>query len=129
MKIHHTTRRLVVATFGLAALTAGPAYATDQALLDALVRKGILTDKEAKQIEEEVSKEAVVPPPVAESKIKLGDGVKEAAAGTVVGGHSRSGGGCGVQHCSQVDHDSLLIRGRGRSRSGRPGGTGPGGAP
>jgi hypothetical protein len=61
----------------LVALAAGPAYATDQALLDALVRKGILTDKEAQQIEQEVSKEAVAPAPAIESKIKLGDWVQE----------------------------------------------------
>jgi hypothetical protein len=67
----------VAAALGLAALTASSAYAIDQALLDALVRKGILTDKEAQQIEQEVSKEAVAPPPGAESKIKLGDWVKE----------------------------------------------------
>ncbi|MBV8898704.1 MAG: putative porin [Verrucomicrobia bacterium] len=61
----------------LAALAVSPAFATDQALLDALVRKGILTDKEAQQIEEEVSKEPVAPAPGTESKIKLGDWVQE----------------------------------------------------
>jgi hypothetical protein len=61
----------------LAAFAVSPSFAADQALLDALVRKGILTDKEAQQIEAEVSKEPETPAPGAESKIKLGDWVKE----------------------------------------------------
>ena len=52
MKINQTTRGFAVAVWGLIALAAGSGYATDQALLDALVRKGILTEKEAQQIEE-----------------------------------------------------------------------------
>ena len=77
MKINRPTRGFAVAVWGLAALAASPVCATDQALLGALVRKGILTEKEAQQIEAEVSKEPVTPPPGAESKIKLGDWVQE----------------------------------------------------
>jgi len=36
---------------GLVALTTGAAFADDQALIDALVRKGILTQKDADTIE------------------------------------------------------------------------------
>jgi hypothetical protein len=78
MNIDHITRKGRGLALALVAATAGSAYATDQALLDALVRKGILTDKEAQKIEEEVAKEGVAPSPAAsESKIKLGDWVKE----------------------------------------------------
>jgi Putative porin len=46
----------------------------DQALLDALVRKGVLTDKEATEISAEAAKEATSGPT---DKIKVGDWVKE----------------------------------------------------
>ena len=46
----------------------------DQALLDALVRKGVLTDKEATEISAETAKEVTTSPP---EKIKIGDWVKE----------------------------------------------------
>lgn len=78
MKNTFITRKAVALTSGLALLTAGSALATDQALLDALVRKGILTDKEAGTIEQEVSKEATAPAvTTSESKIKIGDWVQE----------------------------------------------------
>jgi polyhydroxyalkanoate synthesis regulator phasin len=72
-----TTRNGLALAGCLAALAAGPASATDQALLDALVRKGVLTDQEAQQIEQEVSKEAAAPAPGLEGKLKLGDWVQE----------------------------------------------------
>src|ERR1700693_6211104 len=46
----------------------------DQALLDALVRKGVLTDKEATEISAEAAKEVTTGPT---DKIKVGDWVKE----------------------------------------------------
>src|SRR5580704_4429762 len=46
----------------------------DQALLDALVRKGVLTDKEATEISAETAKEVTTGPL---DKIKVGDWVKE----------------------------------------------------
>ena len=45
----------------------------DQALLDALVRKGVLTDKEAEEISAETAKEAVTTSP---AKIQIGDWVQ-----------------------------------------------------
>ena len=77
MKIHQTARKWIALASSLAAFATGSTYATDQALLDALVRKGVLTEKEATAIEQEVSKEAIAPAPGSESKIKLGDWVKE----------------------------------------------------
>jgi polyhydroxyalkanoate synthesis regulator phasin len=66
------------ALLGLIILSAGSLYAQqDQALIDALVRKGILSQKEARQIQAEVQKEAVQPTAPSESKIKLGDWVQE----------------------------------------------------
>jgi hypothetical protein len=47
------------ALVGLVALTTSAAFADDQALIDALVRKGILTQKDAEKIEAEVSKNPV----------------------------------------------------------------------
>ena len=76
-KQHLTRPGLALGLALLALAAAGSARATDQALLDALVRKGILTDKEARQIEAEVSKEAAAPAPSPESKLKLGDWVQE----------------------------------------------------
>src|SRR5689334_22667850 len=72
VEIYQTTRKLLTAVSAAAALALGSARASDQALLDALVRKGILTDQEA----QEVSKEAVQPTAPAKSKIKLGDWVQ-----------------------------------------------------
>ncbi|MBV8098933.1 MAG: hypothetical protein JOZ31_07225, partial [Verrucomicrobia bacterium] len=62
---------------GLLALTASGVRADDSALLDVLVKKGILTKQEAEKLETEVSKE---PAPTQEgqaSKIKIGDWVQE----------------------------------------------------
>jgi Putative porin len=61
---------------GLVALTTSAALADDQALIDALVRKGILTQKDADKIESEVSKNpALVQPP--SSPLKLAPWIKE----------------------------------------------------
>jgi hypothetical protein len=59
-------------TLALAAITAQGAG--DSALLDALVRKGILTNKEAEQIQAEAIKESAG---VSAGKIQVGDWVKE----------------------------------------------------
>ncbi len=48
--------KYALALAGFAALTTSAAFADDQALIDALVRKGILTQKDADTIESEVSK-------------------------------------------------------------------------
>ena len=50
----------------------------DQALLDALVRKGVLTEKEAEEISAETAKEAVS---TSAAKIQIGDWVKELRLG------------------------------------------------
>jgi hypothetical protein len=64
------------ALVGLFALTTSAAFADDQALIDALVRKGILTQKDADKIESEVSKNpAVVTTP--SSPLKLAPWIKE----------------------------------------------------
>src|SRR6202048_1564242 len=68
--------KYALALAGLVALTTGAAFADDQALIDALVRKGILTQKDADKIESEVSKNpAVVPEP--SSPLKLAPWIKE----------------------------------------------------
>jgi len=68
--------KYALALAGLVALTTGAAFADDQALIDALVRKGILTQKDADTIESEVSKNpAVVPAP--SSPLKLAPWIKE----------------------------------------------------
>ena len=81
MKRYDVTRKVAALALTLAALATGAAHATDQALLDALVRKGILSDKEAQQIEAEVANEeaaaAAAPAPPPQSKLKLGDWVQE----------------------------------------------------
>jgi hypothetical protein len=59
-------------SLALAAMTA--LGANDSALLDALVRKGVLTDKEAEQIEAESIKESAG---TSAGKIQIGDWVKE----------------------------------------------------
>ena len=48
--------KFALALAGLVALTTSAALADDQAIIDALVRKGILSQKDAEQIESEVSK-------------------------------------------------------------------------
>jgi hypothetical protein len=55
-------------------LTAHAQSKGDQALLDALVRKGVLTEKEADQISAETAKEAVT---TSAAKIQIGDWVQE----------------------------------------------------
>jgi len=65
-----------LALAGLIALTASTAFGDDQALIDALVRKGILTQKDAEKIESEVSKNpTVVTTP--SSPLKLAPWIKE----------------------------------------------------
>src|SRR5258708_30162619 len=65
-----------LALAGLVALTVSAAHADDQALIDTLVRRGILTQKDAESIEAEVSKDpAVVPAP--SSPLKLAPWIKE----------------------------------------------------
>src|SRR6266436_7946039 len=69
-----------LALAGLVALTASAAFADDQALIDALVRKGILSQKDAEQIESEVSKNpSLVTPP--SSPLKLAPWIKELKLG------------------------------------------------
>jgi Putative porin len=69
-----------LALAGLVALTASAAFADDQALIDALVRKGILSQKDAEQVESEVSKNpsSVAPP---SSPLKLAPWIKELKLG------------------------------------------------
>jgi Putative porin len=68
--------KYVLALAGLVALTTSAAFADDQALIDALVRKGILSQKDADTIESEVSKNpTVVAPP--SSPLKLAPWIKE----------------------------------------------------
>ncbi len=72
--------RIALAVAGFVALTAGAAFADDQALIDALVRKGILSQKDADQIESELSKNPpVVTPP--NSPLKLAPWIKELQLG------------------------------------------------
>jgi putative porin len=68
--------RYCCALVGLVALTTSAVLADDQALIDALVRKGILTQKDAEKIEAEVSKNPVA---VAQpsSPLKLAPWIKE----------------------------------------------------
>ena len=61
---------------GLVALAVSIAHADDQALIDALVRRGILTQKDAEQIEAEVSKNPV-PVETPASPLKLAPWIKE----------------------------------------------------
>src|SRR5260370_17635847 len=61
---------------GLVALTTSAAFADDQALIDALIRKGIMRQKDAEKIESEVSKNpALVTTP--SSPLKLAPWIKE----------------------------------------------------
>ncbi len=74
--IRRTMRASAVA--GALALTAGGVFAQDnQALIDALVKKGILSQKEAEKIEAEVSKNPAVQPEQIQSPIKLAPWIKE----------------------------------------------------
>jgi hypothetical protein len=61
---------------GLTSTTAHAQSSTDQALLDALVKKGVLTEKEADQIAAEAAN-AVSAAPSPLSNIKVGDWVKQ----------------------------------------------------
>jgi polyhydroxyalkanoate synthesis regulator phasin len=75
-------KTLVATTFAGFLALAGPVVAQDsnQALIDALVKKGILSQKDASKIEAEVAKEATEPSSDKSnlgSKIKLGSWVKE----------------------------------------------------
>ena len=72
--------RIALAVAGFVALTASAAFADDQALIDALVRKGILSQKDAEQIENEVSKN---PPALTtpSSPLKLAPWIKELQLG------------------------------------------------
>ena len=62
---------------GLLAFGATISRADDSALLDVLVKKGILTQKEADKLEAEVSKEPAPTQGGLETKIKIGDWVQE----------------------------------------------------
>jgi hypothetical protein len=72
--------KYALALAGLVALTISTALADDQALIDALVRKGILSQKDAEQVESEVSKN---PPLVTgpSSPLKLAPWIKELKLG------------------------------------------------
>src|SRR3984893_5220276 len=73
-------KRFALALAGLVALTTSAAFADDQALIDALVRKGILSQKDAEQIESEVSKNpSLVTTP--SSSLKLAPWIKELKLG------------------------------------------------
>jgi polyhydroxyalkanoate synthesis regulator phasin len=68
----------VSALAGALAITTGGVFAQDnQALIDALVKKGVLSQKEAEKIEAEVSKNPAVQPEQAQSPIKLAPWIKE----------------------------------------------------
>lgn len=71
----------LLALGGMIALSAASARADDSALLDVLVKKGILTKQEAEKLEAEVSKEpvAVAQPQGLGANIKIGDWVQELA--------------------------------------------------
>ena len=70
---------LALALFlGSTNMTAHAQSKGDQALLDALVRKGVLTEKEAEEISAETAKETVS---TSTSKIQIGDWVQELRLG------------------------------------------------
>jgi hypothetical protein len=72
--------KYALALAGLVALTTSAAFADDQALIDVLIRKGILSQKDAEQIESEVSKnQPVVTAP--SSPLKLAPWIKELRLG------------------------------------------------
>jgi polyhydroxyalkanoate synthesis regulator phasin len=62
---------------GLLAFTATGVRADDSALLDVLVKKGILTKQEAEKLEAEVSKEPAPTQGGLETRLKIGDWVQE----------------------------------------------------
>src|ERR1700740_3257713 len=66
-----------IALGGLLAFTATGLRADDSALLDVLVKKGILTKQEAEKLEAEVSKEPAPTQGGLENRIKIGDWVQE----------------------------------------------------
>src|ERR1700736_6013329 len=68
--------KYALALGGVVAFTTGGGFADDQALIDALVRKGILTQKDAEKIESEVSKNPALLP-VPSSPLKLAPWIKE----------------------------------------------------
>src|ERR1700746_4127469 len=71
-------KRICAVTLGgLLAFGATISRADDSALLDVLVKKGILTQKEADKLEAEVSKEPAPTQGGLETKIKIGDWVQE----------------------------------------------------
>src|SRR5579864_6382981 len=65
----------LLALGGMLALSAASVRADDSALLDILVKKGILTKQEAEKLEAEVSKEPAAAPQG--PNIKIGDWVQE----------------------------------------------------
>src|SRR5580658_5150447 len=68
----------LLALGGLSALSAASVRADDSALLDVLVKKGILTKQEAEKLEAEVSKEPVsTGSSDLGSRLKIGDWVQE----------------------------------------------------
>ncbi|MBV8216784.1 MAG: putative porin [Verrucomicrobia bacterium] len=67
----------LLALCGLIALSAASVRADDSALLDVLVKKGILTKQEAEKLEAEVGKEPVAQPQGLAANIKIGDWVQE----------------------------------------------------
>jgi hypothetical protein len=68
--------KCVLALAGLTALTTCAALADNQALIDVLIRKGILTQKDAEKIESELSKNPTVAP-APSSPLKLAPWIKE----------------------------------------------------
>src|SRR4030088_2704299 len=68
--------KYAMALAGFFALTTSAAFADDQALIDALVRKGILTQKDADKIESEGSKNTAGGP-APSSPLKLAPWIKE----------------------------------------------------
>ena len=63
----------LLALGGMMALSAASVRADDSALLDILVKKGILTKQEAEKLEAEVSKEPVAAPQGNAPNIKIGE--------------------------------------------------------
>src|SRR5580700_5902693 len=64
----------IAALLAWTGLVANAQSKSDQALLDALVRKGVLTEKEATEISAETANEVTAPPP---GQIQVGDWVKQ----------------------------------------------------
>ncbi len=69
----------LAALLASANMTAHAQSKGDQALLDALVRKGVLTEKEAEEVSAETAKEVGAS---SAGKIQIGDWVKELSTGT-----------------------------------------------